>query len=306
MERKLLRHTLRRLGFAILFVFIVSSCSLLLAHLAPGDATTEMLGQGASPEAIASERARLGLDRPLVEQYADWLAHVARLDLGESARYRRPVADLIGERIGHTARLGAAALTLATLIGLPLGVLTGARRGWAGSLAQTASIGVLSLPPLVSALLLVFLAARTGWYPAGGGHLLLPTLALALPFAATIQQLQSQSMAAALAEPHIAAARARGIPESRLVWRHALRDALRPVLAVYGIIIGTLFSGSFVVEFVTSFPGLGRLMYEALVSRDTYLVAGCAATGAVFLAAGTLIADLALVAIDPRLRQEAS
>ena len=112
-------------------------------------------------------------------------------------------------------------------------------------------------------------------------------------------------MAAALAEPHIAAARGRGIPEARLVWRHALRDALRPVLAVYGIIIGTLFSGSFVVEFVTSFPGLGRLMYEALVSRDTYLVAGCAATGAVFLAAGTLIADLALVAIDPRLRQEA-
>jgi len=305
-ERKLLRHTLRRLGFAILFVFIVSSCALLLAHFAPGDATTEMLGRGASPEAIARERARLGLDRPLAEQYADWIAHVARLDLGESARYRRPVADLIGERMGHTARLGAAALALATLIGLPLGVLGGARRGWAGGLVQTASIGVLSLPPLVSALLLVFLAARTGWFPAGGSHLLLPTLALALPFAATIQQLQSQSMAAALAEPHIAAARARGIPESRLVWRHALRDALRPVLSVYGIIIGTLFSGSFVVEFVTSFPGLGRLMYEALVSRDTYLVAGCAATGAVFLAAGTLIADLALVAIDPRLRQEAS
>lgn len=306
MEGKLLRHTLRRLGLAVLFVFVVSSCAMLLGHLAPGDATTELLGQGASPEAIANERARLGLDRPLLAQYADWLGRVARLDLGESARYRRPVADLIAERIGYTAKLGAAALALATLIGLPLGVIAGARPNWAGGLVHIASIGVLSLPPLVSALLLVFLGASTGWFPAGGSHLLLPTLALALPFAATLQQLQSQSMAAALAEPHIAAARARGLPEWRLIWRHALRDALRPVLAVYGIIIGTLFSGSFVVEFVTSFPGLGRLMYEALVSRDTYLVAGCAATGAVFLAAGTLIADLLLVAADPRLRQEAS
>jgi peptide/nickel transport system permease protein len=304
-ERQLVRHTFRRLTFAVLFVFVVSSCAMLLAHLTPGDATMELLGEGASPEVIARERARLGLDRPLLEQYADWIGHVLRLDLGESARYRRPVTALIGERMGHTLRLGAAALALATLLGLPLGVIAGARPRLAGRLVHAASTGVLSLPPLVSALLLVFLGASTGWFPAGGSHLLLPTLALGLPFAATLQQLQSQSMAAALDEPHIQAARARGLPESRLIWRHALRDALRPVLAVYGIIIGTLFSGSFVVEFVASFPGLGRLMYEALVSRDTYLVAGCAATGAAFLAAGTLIADLLLVAVDPRLRQEA-
>lgn len=321
MQRTLLRHTLRRLAFAALLVFLVSSSALVLARLAPGDVTLELIGQGMSAEAIARERARLGLDRPVLEQYVGWLGRAVRLDLGESYRYQRPVRDLIGERVGNTAILGATALVLATLIGVPLGVLAGSRPGWLVGIVRAASVAVLSVPPLISSLAFAFLAARTGWFPVGGmplqhgggwlaglptfaWYLTLPAVALALPFAATIEQLQAQSMTAALGEPHIAAARARGIPQSRLVWRHALRDAIRPVVAVYGIIVGTLFSGSFAVEVVATWPGLGLLMRDALVSRDVYLVAGCAATGAVFLAAGTFISDLALVAVDPRLRQE--
>jgi peptide/nickel transport system permease protein len=234
------------------------------------------------------------------------------------------VRDLIADRVGNTAILGATALAVATLIGLPLGVLAGSRRGWLPSLVRALSIAVLSVPPLVCALALAFLAARTGWFPVGGlptpapggwglqniahfaWHLTLPTLALAVPFAATIEQLQAQAMAAALTEPYIVAARGRGVTPARLVWRHGLRSAIRPVASIYGIIIGTLFSGSFAVEVVTSWPGLGLLMRDALVSRDLYLVAGCAAAGAIFLAAGGVVADLVLVAADPRLREEGS
>ena len=311
----------RRIGFAVTLVFLVSSAGLLLAGAAPGDVTSDMFAAGLSPETIARERERLGLDRPLPEQYAGWLVRVSRLDLGTSLRYQRPVRDLLAERAGNTVMLGAAALLLATAIGLPLGVLAGSRRGWLPGVVRTASIVVLSVPPLISSLLFVLLAARTGWFPVGGlgqpdpdagwmaaaadyaWHLTLPMLALALPFAATIERLQAEATARALAQPHILAARGRGVGDGRLVWRHALKPAIRPVVAIYGIIIGTLFSGSFAVEIVSSWPGLGSLMYEALRYRDIYLVAGCAAAGSVFLAAGTLVSDLALAALDPRLRE---
>ena len=311
----------RRIAFAVTLVFLVSSAGLLLAGAAPGDVTSDMFAAGLSPETIARERERLGLDRPLPEQYAGWLVRMSRLDLGTSLRYQRPVRDLLAERAGNTVMLGAAALLLATAIGLPLGVLAGSRRGWLPGVVRTASIGVLSVPPLISSLLFVLLAARTGWFPVGGlgqpdpdagwmaaaadfaWHLTLPMLALALPFAATIERLQAEATARALAQPHILAARGRGVGDGRLVWRHALKPAIRPVVAIYGIIIGTLFSGSFAVEIVSSWPGLGSLMYEALRYRDIYLVAGCAAAGSVFLAAGTLVSDLALAALDPRLRE---
>jgi peptide/nickel transport system permease protein len=166
------------------------------------------------------------------------------------------------------------------------------------------SIVLISVPPLISALVLLTIAARTGWLPISGmggiSHLVLPTIALALPVAASLERLQSQSIADALALPSTLAARARGIHGARLLWRHGWRQSLAPVLAIYGIIIGSLFSGSFAVEIVTSWPGLGRLMLDALMARDTHLVAGCAAAGATFLALGLLAADLVHALVDPR------
>jgi peptide/nickel transport system permease protein len=129
----------------------------------------------------------------------------------------------------------------------------------------------------------------------------LPVIALALPVVPVLERLQSRALAEALADPAILAARARGLPHRRIVWRHALRLSLKPVLAVYGVIVGALLSGSFVVEYVMSWPGLGRLMYDALVYRDANLAAGCAAAGAAFLAFGILLSDVALAAVDPRL-----
>ena len=205
---------------------------------------------------------------------------------------------------------------------MPLGVVSGSRRGIVPGAIRAASLAAVSMPTLVSSLLLVLVAARTGWLPTGGmtsadaaaargwlegaadiaRHMILPTLAIALPLAATIERLQSQAMAETMEERFIAAAAARGVPPRRVLWRHALKPSLRPVAAIFGLVFGNLLSGSFVVEIVTSWPGLGRLMFDALRSRDLYLVAGCAAAGGVFLALGALASDAALAAIDPRLR----
>jgi peptide/nickel transport system permease protein len=308
------RYLLRRFGFAVLLVFVVSSASLLLARLAPAEDAF-----GTSREIVAAERHRLGLDKPLVEQYTDWLARSLRFDFGESLRFRRPVAGLIRERAARTALLGVSGLALATLLGIPLGVYTGSRRrGPLPALVQMASIVVLSTPSLVTSLLLLLVAARTGWFPAGGlpsvpsdanlwqaalitgRYLFLPAVALALPIAAALERLQSRAIREALAEPCIVAALARGVPRHRVIWRHAFRLALKTVLALYGIMVGVALSGSFVVEIVMAWRGLGDLMYQALQSRDLYLVAGCAAAGSCALAFGILLSDLALLAVDPR------
>jgi peptide/nickel transport system permease protein len=313
------RFMIRRAVFAALLILLVSSAALVLAHLAPPDD-----GFGTDRAVLIAERERLGLNRPLAEQYAVWLTRSLRLDFGESLRFRRPVGALVRERAGNTALLGLSALALATAIGIPLGVFTGSRHGGVlVAVARGASIVMLSVPPLITSLLLILVAARTGWLPAGGlpiipdgagaletalvtfRHLLLPSLALAVPMAASLERLQSQAIREALSDPCILAALARGVPEQRVIWRHALRLSLKPVLAIYGITIGAVLSGSFAVEVVMSWQGLGNLMYEALKGRDLYLVAGCAAAGSASLAAGILLSDLALAAVDPRVEDAA-
>ncbi len=322
----LARYLARRLFFSALLVLVVASAALWLTRLAPGDFTTADAALQTDAATRAAMRARYGLDQPIVFQYVAWLRRAATLDLGTSFLYTRPVGDIIGERAANTAILALAALVLATLTGVPLGVFTGSRRGGlVPAVVRGATLVVLSLPPLLMSLLLVFVAARTGWLPVGGmtsagasdgpgvarlldvlWHLPVPALALALPLAATLERLQSQAIADTLQEPFILAALARGLSPSRVLWHHAWRVSLRPVAAVYGIIVGSLLGGSFVVEIVTSWPGLGRLMYDALRARDVFLVAGCAGVGAAFLAVGTLLSDLLLAVADPRVRDEPS
>lgn len=316
------RFVVRRLAFAAVLVVASSSAALLLTRLAPGDVAVE-LGFNASPAEIAAARERFGFDLSPAAQWSRWAARAVRLDLGESLLYNRPVAPLVVRAAVNTALLGTIALLVATALGLSLGIYTGSRRGAGASLVRAASIACISLPPLLTSLLLVFIAARTGWFPLGGmttatavdqswaawaadvaRHLPLPVLALSLPVAATLERLQSQSMAESMHQPFLTAAMARGVGASELILRHAWRVSLRPICAVYGLVIGALLSGSFVVEYVAAWPGLGRMMYEALRARDIYLVAGCAAMGAFLLALGTLTGDLLLAAADPRAREE--
>ena len=314
------RYLLRRLGFAVVLVFVVSSAALLLTRVAPGDFAT-VTGQDLTVEQRAQMRASLGLDRSPASQYLAWLGGAVRFDFGRSLLYSRPVSVLVGERALNTAVLATIALLTATLVGIPLGIYTGTRTGPLRSIVRALSLVGLSVPPLVGSLALVFVAARTGWLPVGGmtssggvdlawgawfadlaRHVPLPALALALPMAATLERLQSEAIESASRERFVAASRARGVDRRRSILRHAWPVSLRPVLGLYGVMIGSLFSGSFVVEVVTSWPGLGRLMFDALKARDLFLVAGCAATGAFFLAAGTLLADLLLAYADPRVK----
>ncbi len=318
----MLGYLARRLAISVLLVFVVSSAALVLTRLAPGDITSELVGSGASAESIAAERARLGLDRPAWAQLAAWMGRALRFDFGTSLMYGRPVAGLVAERAGNTAILALVALAGATIVGIPLGVVAGSRRGAVSAAIRSLSVLLLSFPSLVSSLLLVFVAGGGGGGgggvfsfspppPAGGGgrgagysggHLVVPAAALALPLMATLERLQARATAEVLAEPYIVAARARGVPRGRILWRNALKPALLPVVSIYGLILGSLLSGSFIVEIVTAWPGLGRLMFDALRSRDLYLVAGCAAAGGCFLSLGVLLSDVALVVIDPRMR----
>lgn len=319
------RFLVRRVIFAVFLVFISSSAALFLTRLAPGDISAS-LGPNPSRAQVAAERARFDLDRPVLEQWGLWMSRAARFDFGESLLHGRPVGPLVVSHAVNSAVLGVTALVVATLLGIGLGIFTGTpARGGGGAgaaVVRTLSIACLSLPPLVTSLLLVFIAARTGWFPLGGmttpgvaattwgpwladvaTHLPLPAIALALPVAATFERLQSQALGETVHLPFVSAARARGVSRQAAVLRHAWPVSLRAICAIYGIVIGGVLSGSFVVEYVTAWPGLGRLMYEALRARDIYLVAGCAAMGASFLAVGTLIGDLLLAAVDPRVRE---
>jgi peptide/nickel transport system permease protein len=316
------RFLARRFLFALVLIAISSSSALLLARLAPGDMTSQ-LGPFASRAEVENTRTRFNLDRSPASQWWLWVSRAVRFDFGDSFLYNRPVAPLVARAAANTALLGIVSLVTATLVGLSLGIFTGARSGPLAMFVRSVSLVCVSLPPLVTSLALVFLAARTGWLPAGGmvsatasdprwsawiidvlWHLPLPVLALSLPMAATFERLQSQSMSEAVHQPFVLAAIARGVSARRALLRHAWPSSLRPICAVYGVAIGVLLSGSFIVEFVTAWPGLGRLTFEALRARDVYLVAACAATGAVFLALGTMTGDLLLAVADPRVREE--
>jgi ABC-type dipeptide/oligopeptide/nickel transport system permease component len=296
---------LRRVAFAILLVLGVASATFALVHLAPGDFYTEF-GPSADRARIAGERHAAGLDRPFVQQYASWISRVARLDFGQSLKFQRPVRQLVVERAANTGVLGAVALLLATAIGIPMGVFTGSRRGGLlPELVRGVSMMLLALPPLVGVLALTAFFARTGWLAppgANAANLFVPALALALPIAALLERMQSQAIREALGERFIRAAIARGLPRENVIWKHAFRAALAPILGIYGIVAGTLLSGSFIVEIVADWPGLGVLMADALRSHDIFLVSGCAAAVALLLAIAILISDLLHVWADPRVR----
>ena len=294
----------RRCAAALLFVLIVSSAAFVLVRAAPGDATADLYMNRAGGAAIAEARARLGLDRPFLEQLGSWIGGLARLDLGQSSVYGRPVAGLVTERAAATARLAALALVLAFGLGIPLGVLTASRPHLAAVVAPF-SVALIACPPILAVLGMMLLAVSTGWMSITQGSYVVPTLALGLPVAAMIERLQWRATTDALGSPDLLAAAARGIPPARLLWRHAARQSLRPVLGVAGAIVGSLFSGSLAVEMVTSWPGLGRLLFDAVSGRDLFLAAGCALAGAVLIAAGNLAADIARAFADPRVREAA-
>lgn len=290
----MLRAAVLRLPF---FAALVASAFLgafLLTALAPGDAAYQARGLGA--DAYDAERARLGVDRPVVERLRVRLARALVLDLGTSTRFGVPVLPLVAERAGRTLLAGALALAAAMAIGMPAGLATARlHHPLARRLAGAVALVIVSVPSLVLAMVLAVLFARLQ-VPT----LLVVVLALALPAAALVERLQASAFRDVMAGPCVRAARARGLSERQAAWRHAWPLSLPAVLGVLSLVGSQLVSGSLAVELVTDWPGLGRLTYDALLARDADLAAACAAAAAMLVGLVVLVADVVLAAVDPR------
>jgi peptide/nickel transport system permease protein len=324
----------RRVLFAAGTVLLVVTATFLLLHAAPGDPVRLYLGPAADEAAAAAMRRQVGLDRPLPAQYAEWLVRFAAGDWGTSLAQRRPVRRLLSEALGPTALLVGVSLTLTYLAGIAVGVLQAARRRTRLDHTLTIlTVAAQAMPAYVLALGLVLLfaygAALWGWpawlrLPALGAsgvgadflapgprladrvrHLLLPAATLALIGAAGAARFVRAATIEALRHPAIRAARARGLGERRVLARHALRNALLPVITLVGLQLPALFSGAVFVETIFAWPGMGRVAVEAVLARDYPVVMAVTAVFATLVVLGNLLADLGAVLADPRLRRTA-
>lgn len=316
-------YLLRRTTRALLLLFGVSVLCFLFTEMAPGSFFDEMrLNPQISPETVSALRDRYGLDRPLVVRYGEWLSSVTKGDLGFSIAYNAPVAPLLWERARNTLLLTTTAMTLTWFIGLPVGVWSASVRGrWFDRIVDAANSLLISVPEIVIVLVMLTIAVRTRLVPIGGmmsidheelskwgrfqdilRHLLLPTGTLVLAGISVVIRHVRDGVGEVLEAPYIRAGRGLGIGRTRLLFRHALPSAAGPTISLFGFSIASLLSGSLLVEVATGWPGLGPLLLEATSARDLYLVIGGIMFSAVFLLAGNLIADLLLVALDPRIR----
>jgi ABC-type dipeptide/oligopeptide/nickel transport system permease component len=280
-------------------------------RLVPGDPVEIMLGEAAVASDAGALRTALGLDRPLGEQLVQFARGLLRGDLGQSIAFRSPVVRVIAEHYPATLELAAAALGLAIVTGIPLGVLAATHRG--GGLdvvARFTSLLGVCLPSLwLGPLLVLVFSMQLGWLPVSGrgglAHLVLPAVSLATGMLGLLVRLTRTSVLTALGEAHVLAARARGAPEWLVVWRHAVRNALGPVVTIIGLQAGALLAGTVVTETVFAWPGLGRLLVQGIGARDYPLVQGCVLVIGTTYVAVNLLTDLILAGIDPRVRDDA-
>jgi peptide/nickel transport system permease protein len=301
---------LRRLLLAVPTLLGATTLVFAFLHLVPGDPVEIMLGEAAAPADVAALRHALGLDRPLALQYVGFVSGVLRGDLGESISARIPVARLIASRLPATLELAAAALVLALVTALPLGALAAVRpRSTLDRLVRTLSLAGVCLPSfwLGPVLILVF-SIWLGWLPVSGraglASVVLPAVTLGFGMIGILVRLSRASLLAALGEDYIRTARAKGASGGRVVLVHALRNALLPVISVVGLQAGALLAGAIVTETIFAWPGLGRLLLQAIDARDYPLVQGCVLViGFTYVAINT-VTDLLYRVIDPRLRDE--
>ena len=318
-----MRYLCWRMVHGLLVLVGVSVLSFVFAALAPGDFLSEMkLDPRISPATVAALRDRYGLDLPLPLKYAQWLRSVRRGELGFSFAYNSPVATLLWPRARNTLLLTVTATTLAWLIAVPLGAWSASHPGrWGDRLCAGVTTALLVVPELVLGLGLLLVAVRTGYFPVGGMmsarfadlgpwgklkdlalHLFLPASALILLNLPILVRHVRASLIEVLAAPFIQAARARGVPHRRLLFRDALRAAANPLISLVGLSIAALLSGSLVVEALMSWPGIGPLLLGAIAARDLHVLVGTVLCSTLFLLVGNLLADALLYLADPRLR----
>lgn len=303
---------LRRIVGALLVIVLASFLTFLLLQLAPGDAVMAIAqaryGDGVALDeaSIARIRAEIGVDDPFLVQWARWAADLARLDLGVSLIDRRPVAEILAEGFGRTLQLALAAVAVAVVLSIPLGLMAGIWRGtWFDSLCVSlATLGSAMPNWWLGVLLIVVFSVNLGWLPAFGRgdfeHLILPALALGTGITVTTARLLRSATIEALAARHIAAARGRGIGEVRVVGRHAMRNAILPVVTIFALEIAFVLEGAVAVEYVFGWRGLGLIFIEAVDGRDYPVIQAFVLFSAILFVTINLIVDLLTLWLDPR------
>lgn len=299
---------LSRLGSALIVIWGVCTLVFLLIHLVPGDPVEAMLGESARPADRVALRISLGLDRPLAEQYLDYLGRLAWLDLGESFQDRRPVSRILAERFPATLELTGAALILALVLALPLGVMAARYRGRP---VDTGAMGLsllgVSIPNFwLGPLLILVFSLWLGWTPVSGrdapGSLILPAVTLGTGLAAVLARMVRSSVLEVLGEDYVRTARAKGLSDGAVLWGHALRNAWLPVLTLIGLQLGGLLSGAVITETVFAWPGVGSLLVESIQSRDYPLVQACVLLISLVYVLVNALTDLVYARVDPRIR----
>ncbi len=328
------RFVLRRLLSLFPVILGVTFLTFFLISLTPGDYLSSLaLSPDISKARIEKLRHDFGLDKPWYIQYFLWLYRLSPFefplglkwpDPGYSFSNRTPVLDLMGPRFCNTLILSCSAELFIWIVAIPLGVLAAARKDrWVDKLCSMGVFMGISMPEILLAILALLIAAKTGWFPTGGmhsidfdhlpiwrkgidllRHLALPTLVLGIGGAASLMRYMRGSLIETFSSDFVRTARAKGLSESNVVIRHAFRNAINPVLTLFGLSLANLISSSFLVEIIMGWPGLGKLTYEAMLSRDQYLLMASLLMATGFLIAGNLVADLLLAASDPRIRYE--
>lgn len=322
----MLRYILKRLVHMLPLLVLISMITFGISKLAPGDhLTARMADPSMTKERLDLERKRLGLDQPVPVQYAVWAGNFALGDMGESYRYRAPVNSLIGQRLGATLLLGLSSLFLTWLLAIPLGIYAAVHKySLADKAFSIVTFTALGIPEFFLALLLLFLAAKTGVLPIGGmtsnsfaemglfgqavdlaRHLVIPTVAVSIGTIAILQRRMRGNLLDVLAEDYVRMARAKGLPERTVIYKHAVRNALNPLITILGYDIAGLLSGFALVEIIIGWPGLGMMMLDALQSYDMPLAMAGMMIGALMLLLGNLLADVLLGVADPRIKLEA-
>ena len=310
-----MKQILTRLALTIPVVWLVVSLVFMLIHLVPGDPILQMLGEGATPTDISALRHQYGLDQPLWAQYVHYWNGVLNGDLGSSIRLHSTVANLIAARYPYTLALTLTALGLGLVLALPAGILAAVNRGrWLDRLLSVVSLFGLSVPGLVlGPVLIVVFSIGLGWLPvsganSGGGrsidwrYLVLPSIAMGASLAAILTRMVRTSMLEELGQDYIRTARAKGLSETAVVCRHALPNALIPIVTVVGLQFGALLAGAIVTETIFSWPGLGRLTVSAISNRDYALVQGCLLSIGLTYVLVNLLTDVVYRWVNPRMR----
>ncbi len=303
------RFIVKRLGFAVISLFLLSLTIFVFVRVT-GDPAVLLVEPGASADDLAAIREQFGLDRPLWVQYGSFLAHLARGDFGQSFYYKTDVFELYLSRLPSSLLLAAVAMTFSLVIGIPTGVVAAVRvNGWWDSAGKVFALLGLSLPSFwVGLLMILFFSVYLGWLPSSGSgtvwHVLMPAFALGWYFAAAHMRLTRSSMLEVLGSEYVKLARLKGLPEALVIAKHALKNALIPVLTLAGINLVLMINVAVVVETVFAWPGIGRLLYEGIAFRDFPVVQAVVLLGGAMIVAVNLVVDVLYAVIDPRIRYE--